>query len=409
MPLLDMLRDAPWLSRERVMRWGVGCAFLALALIVVHVIRHTTAGLTDATGEQLASDFINYWSGALLADRGQAALAYDFHAYHAFQQTLVGAASDIKNYSYPPVAMLLCWPLAKLDFVPALIVWTVGGAALCALSLSRLIGWRMAALATVGAPAAFLNVLTGQNGYFTAVLLGTGLLVLERRPTLAGILFGLMVYKPHLGLLLPVALIAGRQWRTIAAAAVTVAVVVGASMAVLGLAAWQGFIASTSLQRLILELGQAGWHRMPTVYVAMRTLGAGSLAAYAAQIVSAAAATALVAMVWRVRCAFGLKAATLLVAMFLATPYAQDYDMVVLIFAAGWLLNEALAEGFWPWERIALAGLLVLPLVTMSLTKLIGVQLAPVVLWLMLGLLVRCAFAQRRTVPARVGLSSAAV
>jgi hypothetical protein len=57
------------------------------------------------------------------------------------------------------------------------------------LSLSRLIGWRMAALATIGAPAAFLNVLTGQNGYFTAVLLGTGLLVLERRPTLAGILF----------------------------------------------------------------------------------------------------------------------------------------------------------------------------------------------------------------------------
>jgi arabinofuranan 3-O-arabinosyltransferase len=101
---------------------GVGYAFLALVLIVVHIIRHTTAGLTDGTGAQLASDFINYWSGALLADRGQAALAYDFHAYHAFQQTLVGAASDIKNYSYPPVAMLLCWPLAKLDFVPALIV-----------------------------------------------------------------------------------------------------------------------------------------------------------------------------------------------------------------------------------------------------------------------------------------------
>ena len=403
-----MLRYAPWLTLERVMRWGVGCAFLALALVVVHIVRHTTAGLTDATGEQLASDFINYWSGALLADRGEAALAYDFYAYHAFQQTLVGAASDIKNYSYPPVAMLLCWPLAKLDFVPALIVWTVGGAALCALSLSRLIGWRMAALATFGAPAAFLNVLTGQNGYFTAVLLGMGMLVLERRPTLAGVLFGLMVYKPHLGLLLPVALIAGRQWRAIGAAAVTVAVVVGASMAVLGLETWQDFIASTRLQRLILELGQAGWHRMPTVYVAMRTLGAGSLAAYAAQIVSAVAATALVAMLWRARCTFGLKAATLLVAMFLATPYAQDYDMVVLIFAAGWLLNEALAEGFWPWERIALAGLLVLPLVTMSLTKLIGMQLAPVALWLMLGLLVRRAFARRRSVPARAGLSSAA-
>jgi arabinofuranan 3-O-arabinosyltransferase len=106
-----------------------------------------------------------------------------------------------------------------------------------------------------------------------------------------------MVYKPHLGLLLPVALIAGRQWRTIVTAAAMVAVVVGASMAVLGVEAWRDFIASTGLQRLILELGQDGWHRMPTVYVAMRTLGAGSLTAYAAQIVSAAAATALPARV----------------------------------------------------------------------------------------------------------------
>jgi hypothetical protein len=45
--------------------------------------------------------------------------------------------------------------------------------------------------------------------------------VLERRPYLAGSLFGLMIFKPQLGLLLPVALIAGRQWRVFAAAAAT--------------------------------------------------------------------------------------------------------------------------------------------------------------------------------------------
>jgi len=347
---LDALRDAPWLTRERVMRWGLACVLLALALIALHVVRHTTAGITDAKGEQLASDFINYWSGALLADRGQAALAYDIHAYHAFQQSLAGPLSDIKHYGYPPIAMLLCWPLAKLGFVPALILWTVGGGVLCALSLSWLVGWRLAMLATIGAPAAFLNVLTGQNGYFTAVLLGAGLLSLERRPLVTGVLFGLLAYKPHLGLLLPVALVAGRQWRAIAAAAATVAVLVAASAAVLGLDAWWGFVAEMGFQRLVLELGQASWHRMPTVYVAMRTLGAGSSSAYAVQIVSAAAAMAIVALVWRANCSLGLKAATLLVAIFVATPYALDYDMIVLIFTAGWLVREASTAGFWPWE-----------------------------------------------------------
>jgi arabinofuranan 3-O-arabinosyltransferase len=389
MPPLDLLRDAAWLGRDRVMRWGAAFAVLALVLIAIHVVRHTTAGVTDATGEQLASDFINYWSGALLAERGQAATAYDFGAYHAFQQSLVGPASDIKAYSYPPIAMLLCWPLAGLAFIPALAVWTIGGGALCWWSLSRLLDWRLAALATVGAPATFLNVLTGQNGYFTAALLGTGLTVLDRRPVLAGVLFGLLAYKPHLGVLLPVALLAGRYWRAACAAAATVAVLVAASLALLGVDAWRGFAAQTALQRLVLEFGAAGWHRMPTVFVALRTLGAGSAVAYGGQIASAALAMAAVAIVWRGRCALGLKAAILVVGTFLATPYAQDYDMVVLLFAAAWLLGEARDAGFLPWERIALAGLLILPLVTMTAGKLTGIQFAPVALWALLALLLR--------------------
>ncbi|WP_029586365.1 glycosyltransferase 87 family protein [Bradyrhizobium sp. URHD0069] len=63
-----------------------------------------------------------------------------------------------------------------------------------------------------GGGAVFINAVGGQNSTWTAALFGGGLSPLERRPLLAGGLLGLLIYKPQLGLLIPVAL-AGRHWR----------------------------------------------------------------------------------------------------------------------------------------------------------------------------------------------------
>ena len=73
--------------------------------------------------------------------------------------------------------------------------------------------------ALLAAPAVFINAVGGQNGTWTAALFGGGLSLLERRPLLAGGLLGLLIYKPQLALLIPVALLAGRHWRAFAAAA----------------------------------------------------------------------------------------------------------------------------------------------------------------------------------------------
>jgi len=393
MPWIDTLRYAPWLTRERVLRWSLGFALLSVILATAHVVGRTTAGLTNQTGEHLGGDFINYWLGAQFADSGRAALAYNIDIFDAFQKSLVGPLGEFKMYVYPPVAMLLSWPLAKLPFLPALMVWTAVGMAFCLWSLSRLLGWSMAALATIGAPAAFLNLMTGQNGYFTAGLLGTGLMVLDRRPVLAGMLFGLLSFKPHLGVLLPVALVAGGYWRAIMAAAATGTLLFAVSAAVLGADAWAAFVHQMIVQRGVMEIGVWGWHRMPTVFVAMRTAGVAVNVSYAVQIVSGVLAAAVVARVWRAPCASEIKAASVVVATFLVTPYVQDYDMVVLIFAAGWLLKQAPAGRFLPWERIALAILLVLPVAALPLAKWAGMQIGPIVLWAMLILLTRRALA----------------
>jgi len=57
------------------------------------------------------------------------------------------------------------------------------------------------------------------------------------------VLLGLLCYKPHLALLVPVALAAGGHWRAFGAAAVTVAVVVGLSVALFGVEPWRAYLA----------------------------------------------------------------------------------------------------------------------------------------------------------------------
>ena len=100
----------------------------------------------------------------------------------------------------------------------------------------------------------------------------------------------------------------------------------------------------------------------------------------------------------------------MIVATFLATPYAWDYDGVVSIFAAAWIGREGLRAGFLPWERIAIVALLVLPLVAMVTTKLAGLQVGPVVLWLVLLLLLHRSLlygfpsgSERMSGPIRIG------
>jgi hypothetical protein len=392
----DLLRQAPWLTAERL--WRIAAIFAGISLIGTawDFATHTTHGVMDETGEQLARDFINYWSGAQLAVAGKAAMAYDTAAYHAYQRSLIGALSDFRMYSYPPTTMLLSLPLAWLGFIPALAAWTLAGWAWCAALLSRILGWRWGIMAAVAAPAAFVNVASGQNGNFSAALLCGGLIVLERRPVLAGVLFGCLCYKPQMGVLLPVALAMGGHWRAFIATGASAAALVAASWLAIGPEAWAGFFNQTVLQRALMELGDTLWPRMPTTFAMVRMMGGGVALGYAGQIASGAGAALVVALVWRSNASMAVKAAALVTATFLATPYAWDYDLVGLTFVAAWIATEGARGRFLPWEKFALAVLVVMPVMVGSLAKGIHVQLGPVVLWIMLGLILCRALAGER-------------
>ena len=125
-------------------------------------------------------------------------------------------------------------------------------------------------------PAVFVNIGHGQNGFLTAALLGGALHLLDRRPWLAGVLIGLLAYKPQFGVLIPIALLAGGRWSTIGAAVATVAALLAFSFVTLGGGVWHAFADSmTFTQTVVLEQGGTGWEKIQSVFSAVRMWGAG--------------------------------------------------------------------------------------------------------------------------------------
>jgi hypothetical protein len=229
-------------------------------------------------------------------------------------------------------------------------------------------------LAATAFPAVFVNAGHGQNGFFTAALLGGALHVMERRPALAGVLIGLLAYKPQFGLLIPVALLASKRWVTIITAAVTVVVSIALSFAILGADVWRAFQDSTAFtQSVVLEQGATGWEKIQSIFSAVRMWGASIPMAYAAQSALTLAVAACIVWLWRSAAAFELKAAALAVACLLATPYVLDYDLVVLGVAIAFLVRHNFARGPYPYEATVLAVAWIMPLLARTIMSATGV------------------------------------
>jgi hypothetical protein len=91
-------------------------------------------------------------------------------------------------------------------------------------------------------------------------------------------------------------------------------------------------------------------------------------------------------VLWRAAAAFELKASALLIGCVLATPYALDYDLVVLAPAIAFLTAHGLRQGFAPYEVTLLVALWTLPLIARPIAQATAVSLTPLVLLAALGL-----------------------
>jgi alpha-1,2-mannosyltransferase len=386
--MLAALRSGSFVTRERMRVYSLLLLVAYVATIVV--LLATARGIVDTAGRPIGTDFANVYAAGKLALAREPAQAYDWPAHHAMQKRISGR-EDIPYYGwhYPPAFLLVAAALAALPYLGALFVYQAATLAAYLVVVRRIAGRPEAWLLALAFPAVFVNVMHGHNGFITAALLGGALLLLDRRPLLAGVLLGCLAYKPQFGLLVPLVLAATGRWRVIAAAAATVLAIAALTWALFGADVFVAFWHSLAMtQRVVLE-GAPGFHKIQSIYAALRQLGAPAALANAVQMAATFALAAALVVLWRSAAAFELKAAALLVGGVLATPYVLDYDLVVLGPAIAFLAAHGLRQGFAPWEVTSLVALWVLPLIARPIAELTAMSLTLMALLAALALVLQ--------------------
>lgn len=235
---------------------GLILLVVSAATFAGYLYSETRHGLTTPTGQAFGSDFIDFWSAARLALLGRLADIYDLERFHRFQEEVLGGSLDLYHYSYPPSGILLSLPMGFPSYVPAWALWLLGG--WIVLTCTVWLAWPGkrsvldAALYALAAPAVFVNNIAGQNGTWTAGILGGGLMLLERNPWLGGAILGLLAIKPQLGFLVPFALLFGRQWRALGAFLLSSFGLTIASVVILGPDPWIAYASHGQLLRTVI-------------------------------------------------------------------------------------------------------------------------------------------------------------
>jgi hypothetical protein len=412
------IADGDWISLDRL-RPLLALAFILSGLVFAADVQGYRAhGFVAASGDVFGRDFVVEWAPPRMAWRGRAADVYAVREFATQIPGVRGPIAESKPYAYPPYNLILTGPFSLPPYIPAYVIWTCAGLALLGALLARRLGLARAILLLGATPAVLFNAYAGQNGAFTAAMLAGGLALLTARPLLAGALLGLLVCKPQLAILIPIALIAGGRWRTLGGAAAAALALVAASLALWGVGPWSAYLHNVfaggggshvfgfSLSGGHDDIAGASipwkhWRRMASLYAAARLLGASSGLAIAVQALSSLVALVLTVMVWRSGASDRVKAASLAVATFAFTPYAWDYDMIGLLFAAIWLSDEARVTGWRSWERPAFLALLAAPAASPFLVTACGLNLEPIVCWWALILLFRRARGRETEVAGR--------
>lgn len=379
---IELLRSGAWVTRDRVRL--IALILLAVSVVAAGFLVATSDGLNDRRGRPLGTDFSNVYAAGSYVLEGNPTAPFDPPRQYAREQAIFGTATPFYGWHYPPFFLGLAAALATMPYWLALLAWQGATLGLYLWSIRSIPGARdpLWLLVALGFPAVFINLGQAHNGFLTAALFGTALVMLVERPILAGVLFGLLAYKPQFGLLIPLVLIASGRWRTFTAAAATVTLLALAVTLAFGTEVWTAFLASTQYTRdIVLEQGQTGWHKIQSVFSWVRMWGGGVTLAYAIQGAVTAAVAAALIWLWRSPAAYPLKAAALIVGCLLATPYSLDYDLMLLAPAIAYLAADGMARGFAPWQKTILAALWIVPLIARSGPEVTMIPLAvPVML-----------------------------
>ena len=325
-----------------------GCYWIIAGLL-------TKQGLVDLMGKPLGSDFVAFYAASKLALNGEPAAIYSISKLHVIEKLVIGADVGLRPWHYPPSFLTIVLPLSLFPYGLSFALWILSTLYGYLRIVRKIAPHRLTPWLFLAFLPAISNLFYGQNGFFSTILLGGGLLLLDSRPFTGGLLLGVLSYKPQLAILIPVALLAGRNWRALIGAAVSSISLALISLIVFGVATWKAFLHNIPYATELLKYHQEYWIKMPTIFANARLMGAGLAVAEILQLAIALVALGVVAWIWSRRLSLALRASSLTLAIFLTAPFAFEYDLALIALPFAWLGWEEVSTGRRTGQRILAA------------------------------------------------------
>jgi hypothetical protein len=294
-------------------------------------------------------DFVSYWAAGRLALGGHAATAYDINAHRAVEETVMHIGG-LMPFPYPPPFLFVVSVFAWAPYWLSYLLWMGATIGIYLAVTSRLVPPRFA----LAHPAGIVNAMIGQNGFLTTGIFVFGTSAVAKRPFAGGLILGLLVIKPQLAVLIPLALLAGREWKAIAGAAFSSLTLLGLAALVFGLDSYARFLAMGQEYALVWQQ-TTYWAEQASPFAVLRFFGVPHALALSVQALIAAAAAAVTWHAWAKRS--GHKVAVLAAATLLVPPYIFTYDTLLLLLPISLFLKDRER----PWRAAILYLCLLLP------------------------------------------------
>ena len=354
-------------------------AIFLMILAVVAVIDFACLRIGKAI---LGIDYATFYTTGRMVIRGDIGRIYSVETHHAALESLFGRIPYLLEWIYPPTFLLPLVPLSLLPFDVSLAVWLVLSFAAAALAAYFLTGKHKAApLCLLAFPGTFLNIRWGQNGFLTAALLGFGVYFTESSPLLAGLMFGLLTFKPQMAIFPFLILLLLKKWKTLGWSAAFAAAFAGLAGVIFGFQTWVDFFSSSLLNASQLsESWEATNWGIPTLSTSLRVMGLSGWMLTLLLIVVAALAVYACVRVWKQTQNQSLRLMALVLCLFLSFPYVSLYDFAIFGVPCTMLIFDRQGNRAQSFSPAALGVLWALPLACLLVFVNFKIQLCPFVL-----------------------------
>lgn len=372
-----------WLIERRVRVYPR--ILLVMFGLTIPLYALTFEGGLDSRGRPMGTDFIAFWSAARVTVEGLTIDPWNLRELELFQLSQFPGLSGPTAFVSPPTTLAVVWPLGHLPFSAAFLTWSAFGLAAFLIALRPLLadrrhGWPLA----LAFPGLWIGLAHGQTQFVTAALTGAALILLKRHPYAAGVLIGLLAIKPHLAILFPIVLVAGRHWRTFASAAVTATAFMSLSALAFGLDSLRSWINGMGMVGSAIDAQALPVYKFVTPYTALRLVGLPEPVSLVLHGLIAIGAASVVWILWRRTDDIRVRGSSMVFGTFLVTPYAADYDLTVLAFPVAWLAMIGLERGWHRGDRDLLVATWMIPVITAPVAAVTHLCVVPLLMALVL-------------------------